>query len=151
MSMIGNPKNNVVVDCGPSMTKQSFADQVDIKKIMDKHRKTGMVTHINSRQPFYGDVSNVTSYQEALLVVQKAEELFAGMSAKVRARFGNDPAQMIEFLENPENRQEAIELGMVTAPPEEPRPQKVEVVNATETGHKGPKDKKKGKASDDAE
>lgn len=105
------------VDTGPGLTKQSFAGEVDINKIVAGFEKTGMLTHLNSRQPFYGDVSDIRDYHEALSVVRTAEELFDGMDAKVRERFHNDPAKMIEFLANEENREEAIKLGIVVKPP----------------------------------
>lgn len=103
-----------------SRTKQSFKDSTDINKIIARFGRTGMLTHVNSRQPFYGDVSNIDSYQGCLEVVRQAQELFAGMSAQVRERFGNDPAQMISFLENPANLDEAVRLGMAVKRPVAP-------------------------------
>lgn len=106
--------------CGEGRTKQAFLDQVDVNKIMARYNKTGMFTHVNGRQPFYGDVSSVVGYREALDRVMEAESLFKGMSAEVRNRFGNDPARMIDFLEDPKNLDEALKLGMVVKRPEPP-------------------------------
>lgn len=103
----------VVVSCGESRTKQSFRDQVNINTILEKFRKTGMVSHLNGKRPFYGDVSDIKSYQEALGVVSKANELFSSMSSKIRERFMNDPVNMVNFLSDPKNIDEAVELGMV--------------------------------------
>jgi len=89
------------LDCsvgGPSMTKQSFADETDINKIVARFEKTGLIEHLNSREPFYGDVSDIVGYQEALNVVQKADDLFNAYPAKVRERFDNDPVKFIEFI-----------------------------------------------------
>lgn len=106
------------VDTGPGKTKQSFRDEVNINKIVASFEKTGMVTHLNSREPFYGDVSEIVSYQDALNIVNKANELFNGMDARVRERFANDPAKMIEFLEDEKNLDEAVKLGMAVKRPE---------------------------------
>jgi phage internal scaffolding protein len=47
-----------------------------------------------------------------------AEDEFMRLPADLRARFENDPAQLIEFLENLENKDEAIKLGLVNPPVE---------------------------------
>lgn len=103
-----------------SRTKQAFKPVVDINNIVARFARTGMIEHVNRREPFYGDVSTIVDYQTCLNVVNKAKELFGNMSAKVRERFHNDPAEMISFLENPANLQEAIDLGMAVKRPEAP-------------------------------
>lgn len=113
-------RKRVVLECGPTRTKQSFREQVNVNSIIARHRKSGMLDHVNGKQPFYGDVSNIRSYQEALNVVNTASELFNGMSASIRRRFDNDPLRMIEFLQDPRNLQEAQELGMVAKAPAKP-------------------------------
>lgn len=107
-----------VVVCGPSRTKQSFKDQVNINRILARYRKSGMVDHLNRMTPFYGDVSGLVDYQEALHVVKRAEELFGGMSSDVRNRFDNDPMAMVRFLQDPKNLDEAVKLGMVVKRPD---------------------------------
>lgn len=49
----------------------------------------------------------------------------------MRKRFANDPAEFLAFINDPENSQEAIKLGLaIEAVPEPtPEPQKVIVVN----------------------
>lgn len=106
------------VKCGPGRTKQSFKDEVDINKIIARFEKTGMVDHVNQGKPFYGDVSAVRSYREALECVRIAEDLFMGYPAGIRERFDNDPAKLIEFLDDRKNLAEAIELGLVQKAPD---------------------------------
>lgn len=108
-----------VLICGPGRTKQSFKEKVNINSIIARHRKTGMVDHLNSKTPFYGDVSNITDYKESVEKVLEANTLFKNMSSEIREKFKNDPSEMIQFLENPDNLEEAIKLKMVTKRPEE--------------------------------
>lgn len=115
---------------GDGKTKQSFRQQCDVNTIVEKARKTGLVTHLNAKKPMYMDVGNVPDYQTALDIVNKADSQFSALSAKVRERFGNDPAKMLVFLSDPANSEEAIKLGLVerkVVPVE--KIQKVEVVN----------------------
>lgn len=112
------PRFGTDISTGPGLTKQAFADEVNINKIVAGFEKTGMVNHLNSREPFYGDVSEISQYQDALNIVKEADELFMGMDAKVRERFANDPVKMIEFLQDSANLDEALKLGMVVKRPE---------------------------------
>lgn len=117
--------------CGPTRTKQADKDRCDINKIVAKYNRTGMLEHVNKNAPFFGDVAQLGDYQEAMNVVVRANELFAGMSSSVRERFHNDPNEMIEFLSKEENKAEAIKLGMVNAPKVPPPEviQKVQIVD----------------------
>lgn len=105
---------------GPVLTKQAFKDEVDINKIIARFEKTGMIEAINSKQPFYGDVSDIKDYKESLEIVKEAEALFMAMSPEIRERFDHDPQEMIEFLSDNKNKKEAIELGMVLKEPVKP-------------------------------
>lgn len=113
----------LTIDCskgGPSLTKQQFTNDVDINNIVAKFDKTAMLEHVSKANGFYGDVSEIADYKDALNTVIQAEELFYGMSAKIRDRFANDPAKMIEFLQDKGNLDEAISLGMVNPKAKEP-------------------------------
>jgi phage internal scaffolding protein len=43
------------------------------------------------------------------------------LPAQIRSRFDNDPAKLIDFLENEQNHDEAIKLGLVNPPGEMPQ------------------------------
>lgn len=105
----------------PSMTKQSFRDECDINTIMRRYETTGEITHLNRRNPEYGDFTDVKTFHEAMNIVQTANQAFSDLPASVRDRFGNDPAKMLEFLQNPENVEEAIKLGLLVRRDEPPK------------------------------
>lgn len=104
----------------PSLTKQSFANDANINVIMARWERDGLVQSANQRAPQYGDFSNVDSYKAALDGVMAANGDFLQLSAEIRARFDNEPVQLLEFLDNPDNLDEARELGIVAALPPEP-------------------------------
>lgn len=103
----------------PSLTQQQFAEEADINNIIARYERTGILVDplIDRRgQPMYGDFSNIDSYFEAQIKVARARELFDALPAKIRDRFGGDPGKLIEFIENEENREEAIMLGLIEKP-----------------------------------
>lgn len=102
---------------GDSMTQQQFADECDVNNILANYLRTGDISLISKGQGFYGDVSDYpVDFITAMQVVQDAEARFAELPAKVRERFGNDPANFLTFIDNSDNRDEAIKLGLIAVP-----------------------------------
>lgn len=99
----------------PTRTKQAFIEECDINQIMARYESTGIIDHLNPAQPIYGDASAIPDYREALEVVMNAEEAFMSLPATVRREFDNDPAMMLEFIQNPANRERCVELGLINA------------------------------------
>lgn len=111
------PKLKVTLDFKlPSRTKQSFKDECDINLIMARYEKTGLLEHINRGEPQYADLSEL-DFMSAMNMVAEAREVFAALPSKLRDRFANDPARLLAFLDNEDNRAEAITLGLVPPPP----------------------------------
>lgn len=100
----------------PSMTQQHFKDECDINNILRRHENGLPVTHIMSSQGQYGDFSAIPEYQDSLNLVNDAQTAFMALPSHVRARFGHDPSQLIAFVSDKANREEAIKLGLVPAP-----------------------------------
>lgn len=94
-----------------SLTKQSDKDKCDINKIIAKYEKTGMLP-INKNQALYADFSELPDYNEALNIVIKAEQQFMELPASIRDKFNNSPEQMLEFMSDEKNYDEAVSLGL---------------------------------------
>jgi len=107
-----------------SLAQQHFKDECDINNILRQFNITGILPD-QAISPRYGDFTGISDYHTALNQVIAAEDEFMSLPAPLRARFENDPAQLIEFLDNPENKDEAIKLGLVNESVE--LPQVVEV------------------------
>lgn len=105
-----NEKGEIVPDMG--RTKQADKAACDINNILARFEKTGQLPQMISRDARYGDFSDVATYDQAMMVVAHAQEQFDALDAVVRKRFGNDPAQMLEFCSDPKNKDEMIKLGL---------------------------------------
>lgn len=97
----------------PSMAQQHFKDECDVNNILRKYESTGLITHVANGTPSYGDFSSVLEFQQAQNILIEAQDVFDALPASLRKRFDNDPAVMLEFIENPDNREEAEKLGLV--------------------------------------
>lgn len=99
---------------GESMTKQSEKDSADINNIMARYQKTGILPDLIKKEPRYGDFSEVTSYMDAIQIVQLAEEQFSALDAHIRKRFDNDPSKFLDFVHDPKNQDELVKMGLAT-------------------------------------
>lgn len=96
----------------PSMTQQYFQEEADINSIIAKNPDINQVQYLNKAKAYYADVSEVGDYYSALDKVEKAEESFANLPAKIRHRFENDPGLFLEFVSDPKNIDEMVKLGI---------------------------------------
>lgn len=137
-----NDRNRVRVQFeGPTLTKQSFKDECDVNNIMKKFEKTGLLTHTTKYQGKYADFTKVTDYQSALNTVIEANDAFDSLPSKLRARFANDPAEFLAFVENPNNREEAKKLGLLK--PEEQDQEQSKIKNNERSRAEKDQDQKK--------
>lgn len=107
------------VSTSPSITQQHFANECDINQIMARVVQ-GQAAPLQSGSPLFGDFSNITSFQDAQNKILQAQEAFNHLNPLIRRRFGNNPAQLIDFLAVKENREEAIKLGLIEQPQPSP-------------------------------
>ena len=95
----------------PTLAQQQYKDESDINNILRQFNITGQLPVALS--PRYGDFTGISDYKTALDRVIAADEEFMSLPAELRARFDNEPANLIEFLDNEGNRAEAEKLGLV--------------------------------------
>ncbi|QXP44236.1 MAG: internal scaffolding protein [Arizlama microvirus] len=107
----------------PDKTDQSFAKMVNVNEIVAKFKKTGQITHLAKNAGKYADVSNITDLHESLIKVQEAQNTFLTLPAYIRKQFNNNPQEMIAFLQDPKNDEQAVQMGLKTLNPNYKSPQ----------------------------
>ena len=117
----------------PSLAQQHFKDECDINNILRQFNITGLLP-TSPLSPRYGDFSGIVDYHSALNAVIAAENEFEALPAQLRARFQNDPEQLINFLEDETNRDEAVKLGLIDQKASENEPSTVTPLDVTVLG-----------------
>jgi phage internal scaffolding protein len=110
----------------PSLAQQHMKDECDINVIVERFGVTGQLPQ-NPVSPKYGDFTGVTDYHSALNQINATMNDFMALPAQLRVRFDHDPVKLFEFLNNEDNRHEAIQLGLIDGKPV------VEPIVSTET------------------
>jgi len=111
-SSFNRPPRQQITFTGPGRTKQSFKDECDINTIMRRYQVTGALTHLAQREPQYIDATG-HDFTNAMHIIAEAKSRFAELPAEIRAEFDNDPAQLLDFVHDPANIDQAVEWGFL--------------------------------------
>lgn len=97
-----------------SLTQQHFTESADLNVIVHRFGiDKGPLPTMPLDPSYYGDVSDVPDLRTVLDIAHEAKERFAALPPKLRARFNNQPAQLWDFVQDPENADEAVRLGLL--------------------------------------
>lgn len=122
--------NGIAISLKEMMTDQSFVKECDINSIMAKFVKTGILEHQSRYQGNYGDFTGAMDYQSALNAVMAADDMFMTLPAEIRAKFENDAGRFLDFVDDPNNMDQMVEMGLAV-----PRETPVkEVVESSDSG-----------------
>lgn len=116
----------VSLNSEPTLTQQQFKEQCDINNIIKHYTQTGELP-LSKKVGQFLDVSNVQDYHSALNTVYEAQKAFDDLPSNIRSKFENDPNQLLSFIEDDSNYEEALKLGLLsptaiskTSPPTAP-------------------------------
>lgn len=88
----------------PSLAQQHLKEETDINNIVAQYGVTGQLPEAPVNMPTYGDFTGIGDYRQALDAVMAADDAFMKLPANVRERFNNDPAELVDFVSDFENR-----------------------------------------------
>ncbi|WNK14838.1 MAG: internal scaffolding protein [Microvirus sp.] len=102
------------------LTQQQFKEETDINTIVKRFGLTGELPG-DFQMPRSGDFTEVNDFQSAMNMIRTAQQEFDRMPAELRARFNFDPQRLFDFLDDGNNRAEALKLGLIQPPKEKTR------------------------------
>lgn len=96
----------------PSLTKSEFKDECDINNVVARALRTGVLPGVD-REALYGDFSEVTDYATAQVKIAEAKQSFEQLPSDIKEQFDNDVTKLLDWIDNPDNEEEAIKLGLL--------------------------------------
>lgn len=110
-----------VVFTEPTRTQQQFKDETDINKIVARAIQTGDATvFTTAERGSYYDSSTFTDYRDALQIISDIDDDFFSLPSSVRRHFDDDPDAYVAFMADPNNYEQAVELGLLEGSGEPP-------------------------------
>lgn len=101
-----NTRERVQLFCSEStLTKQSFKDECNINKIVQKFAATGQMPNLNNLEAQYGEAPTI-DLKESLDLVKNLHREFDDLTPEIQARFGGNAQNYAQFLSDYENNPE---------------------------------------------
>jgi phage internal scaffolding protein len=94
------------------ITEQWHKDACDINKIVEKHGYERIVGLAKDIELDFGEFSGM-DLKEMADIIRRSQEQFNELPPHIRKEFNNSPGELLDFMDNPDNRERAIELGLV--------------------------------------
>lgn len=104
-------------------TKQAFADETDINRILARAQKSGTISHINQNKAEYGDFAGIDFF-ETQLQLARGREIFDDLPSEVRKEFDQNPTAFYAYVNDPANEDR---LEVLLPPLAAPRRQLIDV------------------------
>lgn len=92
--------------------EQAHGNEQNINTIMKKYRITGVLPD-PVLPGVYGDFSGAEDFHTAQDKLIKAKNMFMALPSDLRTTFKNDPGLFLNFVNDPANRAEAQEMGLI--------------------------------------
>lgn len=101
--------SNFKAKVGDDRKTKSGAAQTDIAAVL-RRAQTGALS-----SPVQGRFMDLTAidFMAANNRIVDGRRAFSQLPSRIRARFQNDPYQLLRFLDDPQNKEEAIKLGLL--------------------------------------
>ncbi len=89
-------------DYSDGRTKQAYADDADINKIMARADKAGTISHLQKYEGVYADYSDY-DFAKQTNMLSKGASIFDELPAELRQEFGQSPAAFFKYVNDPAN------------------------------------------------
>ena len=110
-SIYNRPTSFAKHDFPDGLTEQHHAESCDINVIVAR-AMLDPESLTPEQPPQYLDLSNYPDFETMQNHVAEAHSLFEDLPADVRFKFNNKPSELLKFMSDPVNANEAIELGL---------------------------------------
>lgn len=119
--MAARPGRLIQPPCGRGRTQYQYKDECDVNKIIQRYNQTGEFYHMRKTEPVYRDMTAI-DFEFMNNEIAKMEETFMQLPVEIRARFHYSTQEMLAFLDDDKNRDEAEKIGLIERkkPPETP-------------------------------
>lgn len=96
-----------------SLTVQTDHDRSDIKQIIQRYHRTGIIDELNKAEGLFLDCTQFTDFAQIQREVAKAKELFMELPPRVRKEFNNDVNEWLDAAHDQEKREKLVEKGVI--------------------------------------
>lgn len=112
----------------PTMTQAHFAKDADLNTIAKRYGITdGAIPPAALDPRFFGDYTDAVDFREHMDRIKNATDRFNALPAWIRSQFDNNMVALHDWVSNPANAAEAVQMGLLeqrSLTPDKPRDEK---------------------------
>ena len=112
---ITGPVTEIPYVAGEKFTEENHAAEADINFIVDQFTRTGVLSHNAQHEGAYGNFISGDVYELAQDAIANANSMYQSLPFHIRQQFPEGTPQFLDFIQDPQNREEIAELGLTTA------------------------------------
>lgn len=120
----------------PSLTQAHFAKDADLNTIAKRYGITdGAIPPAALDPKYFGDFTDAIDFREHLDRIKNATDRFNALPAWIRAQFDNNMVALHDFVTNPANAAEAVQMGLLqerSKTPDKPRDARMDAAKPAE-------------------
>jgi hypothetical protein len=90
-------------DYSDGLTKQSFKDECNINKLLQRAQRSGTLSHLEKFEGMYGEMADFDML-EAQIRLRRGQEAFDRLPSEIRREFNQSPAEFFRFVNDPANK-----------------------------------------------
>lgn len=115
--------SKAVCDCSNDkiIVEQHHKNDVNINTIVKRHAQGSDLIEktaaLRGDPQYQMDDIPTNDFQEAMNIVVKAQSTFDQLPSDIRKQFNNNPAEMLDFIQNPDNGPQLVEMGLAQRRP----------------------------------
>lgn len=94
-----------------------FIAECDVNNIVAKYKRDGVIHHVTKARERFGDFSQYAGLADTYAPVLQANSAFELLPAELRSKFDNSVEGFLRFIDDPDNFQECVSLGIYDALP----------------------------------
>lgn len=110
-------RSRVRIECPGGRTEQHHKESCDVNQILNRYKRIHGRDLVKDFRGFtqgdFYDTTEVPDLMDALERYRRADEAFMSLPANIRKQFDHDPIQLLEFVKDPKNFDEAVKLGLM--------------------------------------
>lgn len=104
--------NGALDDKTPGKTIQTFKNECDINRVLDRAKAGAGLSHLLNHQGSYGDFSawDENTHENMQNELARANGIFYDLPSEIRLEFNNNPGRFFQFVNDPANSERLPEI-----------------------------------------
>jgi len=109
------------INNAPTKTQKHYKNDVNMTNIIKKYQQSHIAPPLSKPGKYLDFREFPRTFSQALEALDAVQDTFDALPSEVRSKFRNNPQELLDFVSDPQNKEEGIKLGLIPKPIPPPR------------------------------